>query len=53
MSIHFTITDGSCVVLSTLMLALMLTKARYAFKHHSQNIYGYLMFLLILNAVIG
>ena len=48
----FTITDGACLFLSTVTLALMLVKIRHPIKQHAMNIYGYLMFLLIFYAVL-
>ena len=48
----FTITDSSCLVLSTATLSLMVVKSRYAIQKHALNIYGYLMFLMIFNAVL-
>jgi hypothetical protein len=48
----FTITDGACLFLSTVTLALMLVKIHHPIKQHAMNIYGYLMFLLIFNAVL-
>lgn len=49
----FTITDGASLLLSTVTLALMLVKSHHPIKQQALNIYGYLMLLLIFNAVLG